>query len=289
MQPVSMRRRLIYLALSTIAFMLTVPVAVFYATGYRFEDFNLVETGGIYVAVSASDAAVSVNGIEEGTTNLFTRSFYIDNLKQDSYSVQVTREGYFPWVKRLTVEPSIVTDIFAFLVPQNLTIREILIEDSSIEEVASTTRVVSEDQFDSFLDVFVATSTVSQPSVSTATSTPLPVATRAGVELYIENGNLIARWSRSERTIPSSFCEVPSRCVSEFYIERGKDTVRYAQFFMGGVAYATREGGVFIAESDIRPTPLVIPLYSRPGAEFRIINGQLIVKDGKSLYEITGF
>lgn len=284
MQPVSMRRRLVYLILSVLAFMLTVPVAVFYASGYRFEDFSLVETGGVYVTVSASDAIVSINGKEEGTTSLFVRSFYVDRLNEEWYSVQVSREGYYPWVKKLKVEPSIVTDAFAFLIPQTLTLREIQI-DTNEEDVASTTRAVSQSEYNSLLKAFVSTSTL--PLIKTATSTP--VATRAGVELYVEKGNLIARWSRDPKAVPSSFCVEPSSCAQEFAIEKGKETVKNAQFFLGGVVYVTKESGVFLAENDIRPVHLVVPVYSRPGADFRIINGELIIKDGTTYYEVSGF
>lgn len=280
-----MQRRLIYLAVSVTAFMLTVPVAVFYASGYRLEDFALVETGGVYVAVSASDAVVSINGKEEGTTSLFTRSFYADNLKEDWYSVQVSRGGYYPWARKLKVETSIVTDVFVFLIPQTLSIREIQVATEN-DEFASTTRAVSQNEYNAFLKSFSATSTI--PAVKpTATSTP--VTSRAGVELFIEKGNLIARWSKDPKTIPSSFCVEPSSCVQEFFVEKGKETVKSAQFFLGGIVYATKEGGVFIAENDMRPVPLTVPVYSRPGADFRVVNGEIIVKDGKTLYEISGF
>lgn len=285
MQPVSMRRRLVYLVLSVVAFMVTVPVAVFYASGYRLEDFSLVETGGVYVSVSTSDAVVSINGKEEGTTSLFVRSFYVDRLNEDFYSVQVSREGYYPWTKKLKVEPSIVTDVFAFLIPQTLSLREIQI-DTDDEGVASTTRVVSQSEYNSLLKAFVATSTLPSAKPS-ATSTP--VATRAGVELYVEKGNLIVRWSRDSKAVPSSFCVEPSSCVYEFSIEKGKDTVKNAQFFLGGIVYATKESGVFLAENDVRPVPLTVPVYSRPGSDFRIINGELIIKDGTTFYEVSGF
>lgn len=280
-----MRRRLVYLVLSVLAFILTVPVAVFYASGYRLEDFSLIETGGVYVTVSASDATVSINGKEEGVTSLFVRSFYVDRLNEDWYNVQVSREGYYPWVKKLKVEPSIVTDVFAFLIPQTLSIREIQIDTNTMDS-ASTTRLVSQGEYNSLQKAFTATST-SAVSVRSATSTP--VAVRAGVELYIEKGHLIAKWSKDPLTVPSSFCTEPSSCVQEFFIEKGKETVKNAHFFLGGIVYSTKESGVFLAENDVRPTHLVVPVYSRPGADFRIINGELIVKDGTDFFEVSGF
>lgn len=284
MKPVSSRRRLIYLVASIFAFLLTVPFAVFYASGYRFDEFSLVETGGIYVSVPVSDAVVTINGEEEGTSSLFVRSFYADDLKEGTYSVQVSREGYYPWVKKLTVEPKIVTDVFAFLVPQSLTIREIEVRDG-VEESATTTRSVSRAEYTSLLAAFTATST----SVKTDASTSTPLALRAGVGLFIEKGNLIARWTKDPLTVPSSFCEKPSSCVQEFFVEKGKETVTDARFFAGGILYETKESGVFLAENDVRPVPLAVPIYTRPGAKFRVINNELIVKDGKILYDISGF
>lgn len=285
MRPLSRRTRFLYLAVSVIAFLFTVPIAVFYASGYRLEGFSFVETGGVYVSVPISDASVFINGKEEGTSSLFTRSFYADDLIEGNYVVQVSREGYYPWVKKLTVEPRIVTDVAAFMVPQTLSIREIEIREG--EEVASTTRTVSRNEYNALLKAFTVSATSSPSKTEISTTTPSDIQT--GMELYIENGNVVVRWIRDARSTPSSFCLKPSSCVQEFFIEKGKEVATDAAFFAGGVAYATKESGIFLAENDVRPVPLVVPLYSRPGAQFRIVGGSLIVKDGKTLYDISGF
>ena len=285
MKPLSRRTRLIYLALSILAFLCTVPIAVLYASGYRFNGLSLVETGGVYVSVPLSDAVVLINGKEEGTSNLFTRSFYIDNLAAGNYVVQVSKEGYYPWVKRLSVESRIVTDVAAFLVPQAFTIREIEIRSA---QTASTTRSVSKSEYAALSKAFTrfATSTEAAADLS-ATSTPAD--TSAGRNLYLEEGNVLVEWMKDVHSIPSAFCIKPSSCVEKFFIEKGKETAIRAEFFAGGILYATKESGIFFAENDIRPTPLVVPIYTRPGAQFRIVNGSLIVKDGTTLYDISGF
>ncbi|MES2014242.1 MAG: hypothetical protein V4437_00310 [Patescibacteria group bacterium] len=285
MKPLSRTVRFWYLAISVVAFLITVPIAVFYASGYRFKGLSLVETGGIYVSVPVSDATVFINGKEEGTSNLFTRSFYTDNLFGESYVVQVSREGYYPWVKKLNVESRIVTDVAAFLVPQTISIREIHIKDA---DTASTTRAVSKNEYTSLLKAFTRPTALSTSSVGEGTAATSSDA-RAGMELYVQDGNLLVRWAKDTHATPSSFCIKPSSCVPEFFIEKGKDTVTSARFFAGGVVYATKESGIFLAENDVRPVPLVVPLYSRPGADFRIVNGSLIVKDGQTLYDISGF
>lgn len=286
MKPLSRRTRLIYLAVSVVAFLLTVPIAVFYASGYRFKGFSLVETGGVYVSVPVGEASVSINGKEEGTSGLFTRSFYTDNLAQGKYVVQVSRDGYYPWVKKIVVEPRIVTDVAAFMIPQSLTIREVLIRGEGA--VASTTRAVSKTEYATMLKAFTRSAASSTTArMPQATSTPRD--TSAGRELFIEEGNVVVRWTKDTRSTPSAFCLKPSSCVQEFFIEKGSETAVSADFFAGGVLYATKESGIFLSENDVRPVRLVVPIYTRPGAEYRVINGALIIKDGKTLYEISGF
>ena len=95
-------------------------------------------------------------------------------------------------------------------------------------------------------------------------------------------------WTDAETLPPSRYCLGPSSCSMEIPVESGKQTAVKAEFFGGGVVYATKEGGVFLKEIDVRPEPLSVQLYPVRGAEFRVVDGRLIVKDGTALYEITG-
>ncbi|MBI4057735.1 PEGA domain-containing protein [Candidatus Microgenomates bacterium] len=83
-----------------------------YARGYRFDTENLKFTStGILVATSNPDGAqVLINGILETATN--------DNidLPPGTYDVQIAKEGFFTWEKRLTIAPGVVTKADALLV-----------------------------------------------------------------------------------------------------------------------------------------------------------------------------
>lgn len=285
MKPLSRRIRFIYLALSVFAFIVTVPVAVLYASGYHFNGISFVERGGIYISVPTSGASVSINGKEEGISSLFNRSFYDDSLTAGSYVVEAAREGYYPFIKKLTVEPRIVTDVSVFLVPQTLTIREIEVKEGDV--VASTTRAVSKSEYAQILKAFKVSPVATSQNTAGATSTPFDA--HSSMELYVEKGNVVVRSTKDAQSLPSSFCAKPSLCVQEFFIEKGEGTATNAKFFVGGVVYSTKESGVFLAENDIRLPRLVVPIYTRPGAAFRILNGALIIKDGTSLYEVSGF
>ncbi|MEK7182674.1 MAG: PEGA domain-containing protein [Patescibacteria group bacterium] len=82
-----------------------------YAKGYRFDtnkwQFNPT---GILVATSTPDAAqVFINGILKTATNQSI------NLTPGTYDVEILKDGFFPWKKRLTITASVVTTTNAFL------------------------------------------------------------------------------------------------------------------------------------------------------------------------------
>ena len=97
-----------------------------------------------------------------------------------------------------------------------------------------------------------------------------------------------ARSTSSTSTIPSSLCASPSRCEKSVIITHSKEKITRTNFYAGGVLYQAASG-IYLAEADVRPTPLTVPVYPRAGAEYRIVDGRLIVRDGGALYEISGF
>lgn len=285
MKALSRRTRMAYLGVFIVIFFVSIPLAILYATGYRISEFggSLVPTGGIYVSVPVSGATVSVNGEEKGTTGLFNRSFYIDNLSSGSYAVHVSRDGSYPWYRTLVVVSGIVTDVRALLVPQQ--IEPVKLVRSSSPTTSSTTRAVAPAQYDADLALFAPAKTI-----KTATTTAvLPDDTRGSFELFVSGGDVYVHWAESTSTIPSVLCIKPLSCVRDLYLKKGKETVTYARFWGGGVVYATKESGIYLSEIDVRPTPLTVPLYLRAGAQFRLLGDSVLIKDAAALYQIDNF
>lgn len=289
LKPLSKNTRRAYLAVFVFLFVVCLPFAILYATGYRFQNgFSLVETGGVYISVGPSDAVVSLNGNEIGVSGFLNHTFYVDNLAPGSYAVHVAREGDYPWYKTLIVEPRIVTDAQAFLVPNEFTIKKVIV-GSVGTSVASTTVATTRLEYNTFLLEFAPTTTKAKIPVGIGDEVVVPADTQGGESIYIENGIVRLQWEKSTSTIPSSMCSTPSSCEKDVIIARAKEKISRANFYGGGVLYLVPSTGVFLAEVDVRPTPLVVPVYPRAGVDYRIINGRLIVKDGVSLYEVTGF
>lgn len=275
MQPLSRQTRLIVFFSLTALFLAVVPFVMLYANGWRFSpSLGFYKTGGVFISVPYSGVAVSINGEVVGTTGLLQRSFYIDNLAPSTYVLRVAGGDYYPWERMVVVEPQIVTDTRALLVStQTQSVR--LIATSS--EATTTDRVISGALMAEYRALFAA------PHISSST---LPVDEEESTSLFVEEGDLIAKWTNPDSPIPSSFCARPSVCAMEFPIERSSDTVLDAAFFAGGVVYSTKEHGIYFTEADARPTPRIIPLYEKPNANFRIVNGALIVKSQEEFYQV---
>lgn len=287
LKPLSRKTRRAYLGVFVFLFVLCLPIAILYATGYRFQNgLSLVETGGVYISVGPSDASVSLNGREIGISGFLNHSFYVDNLAPGSYAVHVARDGDYPWYKTLIVEPRIVTDAQAFLVPSEFIVRKLMVGSASSVQ-ASTTVATTRLEYDAFLLHFAPTTT--KPKAVVEDETLIPNDTQGGENLYLENGVVRLEWGRSTSTIPSSMCSTPSSCEKNVIIAKAKEKITRTNFYGGGVLYLVPSSGIFLAEIDVRPTPLVVPVYPRAGVDYRILNGRLIVKDGTALYEISGF
>ncbi|TAJ14799.1 hypothetical protein EPO56_01765 [Patescibacteria group bacterium] len=275
-------RRALFLSL-VFLFLVITPAAVFYASGYKLSNLSFVETGGLYISVPISGAVVSINGQDEQVTHLLSRSVYIPDLPPGKYAVDVTAEGYYTWHKNLVVEPKVVTDAGALLIPTDFAAVEILvgIKDSA---VASSTRVVSRAEFNTLLDAFKK-----KPLAVLESEVEKPLEVENGKGLFVENGSVIVRWQKNASSTPSSFCFIPSECAQEIVVKKaGKDKAISAHFFARGVVYATERSGLFFAEIDVRQPQLVVPLYQKRGVDFRIVGGSIIIKEGTRLYTVEG-
>lgn len=277
--PLTFRRITSYLFFAL--FVVVLLVASIYASGYRLNGFSLERTGGIHVSVPIADAQVFVEGEEVGVTGFLTRSFFIDNLEAGNYEVEVVADGYHPWKKAFVVDRALVTDASAFMVPQNLTLVPIVATTS--ESVATTTRVVSQADYQELLDLFgMATSS------RLSTSTPEVEAGSHNLESVVRDGNVYVKWNKSLTNAPSAFCVRPEACVVEVSVEYGEIQATEAALFEGGVVYQTDEGKIFLAEVDVKQPQLVVLLYESMGAEFRVYQDEIIILDNEEFFVVSG-
>lgn len=110
-----MRRQLLITIFILSFLILGTLAAVLYGKGYRFglNEGRLDFAGtGLLVATSTPDGArVFVNG------HLTTATDNTINLSPGDYSVKISKDGYFPWEKKLKIQKEVVTKADALLFP----------------------------------------------------------------------------------------------------------------------------------------------------------------------------
>ncbi len=104
----SQRSRKILLSLAIIFFILFTPVILFYAWGYSFDwqEKKPVLTGALYLRSVPKEAEIFINGKKKGETPAFLK-----HLLPKEYQVEVIKEGFHPWQKKLKIKSKLVTEV----------------------------------------------------------------------------------------------------------------------------------------------------------------------------------
>jgi len=114
------------------------PIVLSYSLGYHidFHKFNIYKTGIISITSAPSGASIYINGkLDKDITPA-----RIEELKPGTYSVEVKREGFYPWQKDLAVIPNMVTRA------DNIILFPILQDMAKISVIDTVDFVVSESK-----------------------------------------------------------------------------------------------------------------------------------------------
>lgn len=155
-------------------FIVLVPLLVLYATGYRFNIFNIEGTfrvvGGLYITTNVEDANIVMNDEPVEDVRIFQRAAYIQNVPDGVHEVYVEAPGVTTWVKELPVFAHLVTEAKSFNMPEVPQVRVIT------EWVHATTGA-------SILSV----PTTSTPFAKASTSNLFFISTSTATSSYVPN------------------------------------------------------------------------------------------------------
>ena len=119
MQPMSIKKRRFYFYTLLVVFFLIIPIIILYTSGYRVKGFHLVETGGIYIYSPEANSIIYLDNNEEHETSVFQKDYFVQNLTPGTYSVLIAKDGFWPWIKEVSVEERVVSEAIAFLIPKD--------------------------------------------------------------------------------------------------------------------------------------------------------------------------
>ncbi len=106
------RRILFYVA--TVLFFIIGIAALFYSNGWRFdlETFSVNKLGGIYFEKIPDGAQLTIEKMDlQFNPGFFKSSVLIANLFPKTYTAHAVKDGFQPWLKQISVQPSLVTEI----------------------------------------------------------------------------------------------------------------------------------------------------------------------------------
>ncbi len=109
------KKLLVYFATFLFLILTTIGV-IFYGKGYilDFEKGKIeISTNGLLAATSSPDGAgIYINGhLTSATNNTIS-------LRPGEYEVEIVKEGYFPWKKKIKIEKEVVSTAYALLFPR---------------------------------------------------------------------------------------------------------------------------------------------------------------------------
>ena len=272
MEPLSQKKRHIYLSVLTLTFIFLVPITLLYSSGYRLgEGFKLVKTGGIYVGLSESEAKLYLDGKLSKKVGILKNGFFVQDLTPRVYHVVVKKEGYRSWEKVLEVLPQRVSETSAFVLPNTIPYVEIL-----------TTSVAYTDALELF-----ATSTATQISPreypeALATTTRIgqveDVKRKGGVVLWREGESIYARWVNTNSNAPSYFCD-NGVCNREIVLN--KKPVQYFDFHpqSNELLLFIIDDVVVMTEIDPRIPRNKQTLFEALGVEIRTQGDSILIKE----------
>ena len=114
-------RTILFLSL-LILFLITAFLTVFYSMGWRF-DWNtrkITQPGIFYFKIWPRSVEVYLDGELREKTDFFFGSILIENLLSKEYEVEIKKEGFHAWKKRLEIKKGEVTETKNIvLIPEN--------------------------------------------------------------------------------------------------------------------------------------------------------------------------
>lgn len=201
-QPLAYWQRKLIFMLLLLAFLLALPVFMFYATGYRYDVFSdkptITATGGLYIAAETEDSAIFVDEVEITNARVFRNASYIQGLVPNIHQVHVQAPARHTWVKQLSVYPHIVTEAEAFtlpLVPQVRPITPYVTARGEVVFQVATTSVVVLPNASSTTPLYLSTTTATSTFESNQEYEFL-------AELFLKQASTTALLALQKKTVP---------------------------------------------------------------------------------------
>jgi len=177
----SIKQRQILFGVFVLAFLVITPLIIIYAAGYKIDNKNwrLEKTGMLIAESEPENANIYIN--DKVQTTFFKKTLSgksgsvvtpakIKNLLPGNYDIKIELDGYWPWQKKLTIEPGKTTyaeDIYLF--KKNLPI--LILNNGIIDlKISPNKKYLSAATVDQLTIINLATETKTTKSIKNLSS-----------------------------------------------------------------------------------------------------------------------
>ncbi len=244
--------------------------AFFYLSGYRFnKELKITKTGVVEITSPLEGIVVYIDNAKEKTTSKSDDKITLSNLKPGLHSILLSKEGYWPWKKDITILSGAKLKLNPFLVSKTVTGSAITGADP---EYDSITEMIRKNTFskDSKL--------VSSDNL---------------ISISFEEGAIWAEWLGSKESIPYYFCSdtTVKNCDDKLKVLSSKDKIKNIDFYKdrSDLLLITIGESISVLEIDPKGTQNFQPIYKGKEPSFvkNPSSDSILVSDGVSLMEIN--
>lgn len=106
------KNKIILFLLFLFLFFLITPLIILYSQGYRFdlEKKKITQTGVFYFKIWPRSAEIYLNNQLKKKTGFFSDKVALENLLPKKYKIEVKKEGFYSWEKKLEIKEKLVTE-----------------------------------------------------------------------------------------------------------------------------------------------------------------------------------
>jgi len=268
-------------------FFVLAPLIIFYANGTIMgEGWNILATGGISVRGMKSGAELYVDGKLKDNISFFTRDYFLKNLKPDTYTILVKKEGYNEWTNQIRVYANMVSESNVFMLPTKIITTEVKKFLETTEENGTTTKTVFKlnPDYDMVKTIFSSSSVLVKYISNSPGIKENPIEKR-NISVWSQDDDVFIGWKGGPDSSPTIFCEDSDfgiKCRDQFKVYSFEEKINGLDFFPGEseVVVVAVGNNIYAIEAEENPNKKPQILYHGKKPNFIIFNDIIYIKDG---------
>ena len=278
----------IYITLWGICIFVALIALIFYKLGYRFTNqFEPVKVGSIELFSNEENLQIFLNNREQRVPMENSR-YVLRNVTPGLHSVVVSKDGFWPWAKTLSVTQNNTRTLYPFVFPtQGLLVKAV---PTNTPEYRYAIKTINE----SFLPEPKPGSPPLLPDESLKTWLDSYVPSRKlsldkSTALYVEDSAIYVAWISETEPSPHYFC-LENPCKLKIPVVVPNEPIKSVDFYKGRreIILFVAGAAIYAIEVDREGTQNFQPLFRGKDPYFyQTETGIVYIKDGNSIFSAT--